>query len=77
MSFKLPHILSRVAVATAGVLAPVAAFAQEAAPAVPVPDKADTVFMFVATLCILPMILLIRSHSLHSGKDAAAHAVMD
>ena len=57
MSFKLPHILSRVAVATAGVLAPVAAFAQEAAPAVPVPDKADTVFMFVATLLVFFMLI--------------------
>jgi Amt family ammonium transporter len=54
MSFKLPHILSRVAVATAGVLAPVAAFAQEAAP---VPDKADTVFMFVATLLVFFMLI--------------------
>jgi Amt family ammonium transporter len=57
MSFKLPHILSRVAVATAGVLAPVAAFAQEAAPAAPVPDKADTVFMFVATLLVFFMLI--------------------
>jgi len=57
MSFKLPHILSRVAVATAGLLAPVAAFAQEVAPAVPVPDKADTVFMFVATLLVFFMLI--------------------
>ena len=57
MSFKLPHILSRVAVATAGMLAPVAAFAQEAAPAAPVPDKADTVFMFVATLLVFFMLI--------------------
>ena len=57
MSFKLPHILSRVAVATAGVLAPVAAFAQETAPAAPVPDKADTVFMFVATLLVFFMLI--------------------
>jgi len=56
-SFKLPHILSRVAAATAGVLAPVAAFAQEAAPAAPVPDKADTVFMFVATLLVFFMLI--------------------
>ncbi|MGN6579937.1 MAG: DHA2 family efflux MFS transporter permease subunit [Bordetella sp.] len=34
-------------------------------------------FMFVATLCIVPMIFLIRSHGVHGGKDAAAHAVMD
>ena len=56
-SFKLPHILSRVAAATAGVLVPVAAFAQEAAPAAPVPDKADTVFMFVATLLVFFMLI--------------------
>ena len=57
MSFKLFHTLSRVAAATAGVLAPVAAFAQEAAPAAPVPDKADTVFMFVATLLVFFMLI--------------------
>lgn len=33
--------------------------------------------MFIATLCILPLLLLIRSHGDNPGKDAAAHAVMD
>ena len=53
-SFKLSHTLSRVAAATTAVFAPVVAFAQEAAPAAteaaaaaPVPDKADTAFMFL------------------------------
>jgi Amt family ammonium transporter len=62
--FKLTHILSRVAAATTAALAPVVAFAQEAAPAAteaaaaaPVPDKADTVFMYVTTLLVLFMLI--------------------
>lgn len=41
-------------------LAPVVAFAQEAAPAAaatPVPDKADTTFMFLSTLLVLFMLI--------------------
>ncbi|WP_411037427.1 ammonium transporter [Shinella sp. BYT-45] len=63
-SFKLSHTFSRVAAATAGALAPAVAFAQEAAPAAteaaaaaPVPDKADTVFMYVTTLLVLFMLI--------------------
>jgi Amt family ammonium transporter len=63
-SFKLSHTLSRVAAATTAMLAPVVAFAQETAPAAteavaaaPVPDKADTVFMYVTTLLVLFMLI--------------------
>ncbi len=63
-SFKLSHTLARVAAATTAVLAPVVAFAQETAPAAteavaaaPVPDKADTVFMFVSTLLVFFMLI--------------------
>jgi Amt family ammonium transporter len=44
----------------AAMLAPVVAFAQEAAPAAaatPVPDKADTTFMFLSTLLVLFMLI--------------------
>jgi Amt family ammonium transporter len=63
-SLTSSHYLSRVAAATAAVLAPAVAFAQEAAPAAaeavaaaPVPDKADTVFMYVTTLLVLMMLI--------------------
>ena len=63
-SFKLSHTLSRVAAATTAVFAPVVAFAQEAAPAAteaaaaaPVPDKADTAFMFLSTLLVFFMLI--------------------
>ena len=63
-SFTLSQTLSRVAAATTAVLFPVVAFAQEAAPAAaeaaaaaPVPDKADTAFMFLATLLVFFMLI--------------------
>jgi Amt family ammonium transporter len=63
-SFKPSHTLARVAAATTALLAPVVAFAQETAPAAteavaaaPVPDKADTAFMYVATILVLFMIV--------------------
>ncbi|MGD9478971.1 ammonium transporter [Shinella sp. G-2] len=60
-SFKLSHTLPRMAAAATAVLAPAVAFAQEAAPAAaaaaPVPDKADTVFMFVSTLLVFFMLI--------------------
>ena len=63
-SFKFSHTLSCLAAAGAAVLAPVVAFAQEAAPAAteavaaaPVPDKADTTFMFLSTLLVFFMLI--------------------
>jgi ammonium transporter, Amt family len=63
-SFKLTHSLSRMAAAMTAVLAPVVAFAQETAPAAteaaaaaPVPDKADTAFMYLATILVLFMLV--------------------
>ncbi|MCO5733510.1 ammonium transporter [Rhizobium sp. SSA_523] len=63
MSFsKLTSMAGRLAAGSAALLAPAIAFAQEAAPAAaaaaaaaPVPDKADTAFMFLATLLVLFM----------------------
>ncbi|TNM60902.1 ammonium transporter [Aliirhizobium smilacinae] len=56
--------LGRMGAAAAALFAPVAAFAQtaaapaaEAAAAAPVPDKADTAFMFVCTLLVFFMIM--------------------
>ena len=66
MSFsKLSPSLSRVAAASALLLAPVVAFAQEAAPAAaeavaavaPVPNKGDTAFMFLSTILVLFMLV--------------------
>ncbi|WP_160007840.1 ammonium transporter [Rhizobium sp. 18055] len=61
---KFSPTLARFATASAALLAPVVAFAQDAAttaaPAVaatPVPDKGDTAFMFISTLLVLFMIL--------------------
>jgi len=63
-SFNLSTSLRRVGATAAALLAPVVAFAQEAAPAAaeaaaatPVPDKADTTFMFVSTLLVLFMLI--------------------
>ncbi|ASY64595.1 Ammonium transporter [Sinorhizobium sojae CCBAU 05684] len=63
-SFNLSTSLRRVGAIAAALLAPVVAFAQEAAPAAaeaaaaaPVPDKADTTFMFVSTLLVLFMLI--------------------
>lgn len=63
-AFTLTRILPRAAVAAAALLAPAAAFAQETAPAAtqaaaaaPVPDKADTAFMFLATLLVFFMLI--------------------
>ena len=68
MSFsKFSSAFGALGVATAGALAPVIAFAQEAAPAAaeaaaaaataPVPDKGDTAFMFLCTLLVLFMLM--------------------
>ncbi|MBP2237652.1 Amt family ammonium transporter [Sinorhizobium kostiense] len=63
-SFNLSTSLRRVGATAAALLAPVVAFAQEAAPAAaeaaaatPVPDKADTTFMFISTLLVLFMLI--------------------
>ena len=65
MSFaNLNSNLVRLGAASAAMLAPVVAFAQEAAPAAaeaaaaaPVPDKGDTAFMFVCTILVLFMLI--------------------
>jgi ammonium transporter, Amt family len=65
MSFaKLNSNLVRLGAASAALLAPVVAFAQEAAPAAaeavaaaPVPDKGDTAFMFLCTILVLFMLI--------------------
>ncbi|GEO85848.1 MULTISPECIES: ammonium transporter [Alphaproteobacteria] len=65
MSFsKFSSAFGALGVATAGVLTPVIAFAQEAAPAAaeavaaaPVPDKGDTAFMFLCTILVLFMLV--------------------
>jgi ammonium transporter, Amt family len=56
-SFNLSTSLRRVGATAAALLAPVVAFAQEAAPATPVPDKGDTTFMFISTLLVLFMLI--------------------
>lgn len=63
-SSKLSISLARIGTASAALLAPVVAFAQEAAPAAaaataaaPVPDKADTAFMFFSTLLVFFMLI--------------------
>ncbi|KQS83911.1 MULTISPECIES: ammonium transporter [unclassified Rhizobium] len=66
-SFKLSTSLGRLGATAAAVLAPVVAFAQEAAPAAteaaaaaaaaPVPNKGDTAFMFVCTILVLFMLV--------------------
>ena len=57
-------MLSRAGAFSAALLAPVMALAQEAAPAAaqaaaaaPVPDKADTAFMFLSTLLVFFMLI--------------------
>ncbi|KPF57983.1 ammonium transporter [Rhizobium sp. AAP116] len=65
MSFaNLNSNLVRLGAASAALLAPVVAFAQEAAPAAaeavaaaPVPDKGDTAFMFLCTILVLFMLI--------------------
>ncbi|MDI6837483.1 MAG: ammonium transporter [Rhizobiaceae bacterium] len=65
MSFnKFSSACARIGLGAAALLAPVVAFAQEAAPAVaeaaaaaPVPNKGDTAFMFLSTLLVLFMII--------------------
>lgn len=65
MSFaKLNSNLMRLGAASAALLAPVVAFAQEAAPAAaeavaaaPVPNKGDTAFMFLCTILVLFMLI--------------------
>ncbi|MGU4174373.1 ammonium transporter, partial [Pseudomonas aeruginosa] len=53
--------LGKLGAAAAALMAPAIAFAQDAAPAVaaaaPVPEKADTAFMYVATILVLLMII--------------------
>lgn len=53
--------LGKLGAAAAALMAPAIAFAQDAAPAVaaaaPVPEKADTAFMYVATILVLFMIV--------------------
>ncbi|NRP16985.1 Ammonia channel [Ensifer adhaerens] len=63
-SSKLSTSLVRIGAASAALLSPVVAFAQEAAPAAaaataaaPVPDKADTAFMFISTLLVFFMLI--------------------
>ena len=59
-SSKFFNAFSCVAAGTAAILAPAIAFAQEAAPAAtaaPLPEKADTVFMFLATLLVFFMLI--------------------
>ncbi|WP_313612266.1 ammonium transporter [Agrobacterium sp.] len=65
MSFsRISTSLGRLGAGTAALLAPAVAFAQEAAApaaeaaaAAPVPDKADTTFMFLATILVLFMLV--------------------
>ncbi|MGI2034783.1 ammonium transporter [Rhizobium panacihumi] len=64
MSFTKFSTLGRVGAAAAALFAPAVAFAQEAAApaaaaaaATPVPDKADTAFMFISTLLVFFMIM--------------------
>ncbi len=61
---KLNSNLMRLGAASAAMLAPVVAFAQEAAPAAaeavaaaPVPNKGDTAFMFLCTILVLFMLI--------------------
>ena len=52
--------LGKLGAAAAALMAPAIAFAQDAAPAAaaaPVPEKADTAFMYVATILVLFMII--------------------
>ncbi|ATN36468.1 ammonia channel protein [Rhizobium sp. ACO-34A] len=65
MSFtKFSSTFARIGAASAALLAPAVAFAQEAAPAAaeaaaaaPVPDKGDTAFMFLCTILVLFMLV--------------------
>ena len=62
MSFsKFPSMLGRLGAASAALLAPAVAFAQDAAPAAaaaaPTPDKGDTAFMFLCTILVLFMLM--------------------
>ncbi|MCM2396459.1 ammonium transporter [Rhizobium sp. S95] len=65
MSFtKFSSTFARIGAASAALLAPAIAFAQEAAPAAaeaaaaaPVPDKGDTAFMFLCTILVLFMLV--------------------
>ncbi len=61
---KISSTYARLAAASAALLAPVVAFAQDAATtaapaaaAAPVPDKGDTAFMFVSTILVLFMLV--------------------
>ncbi|MBX5158279.1 MULTISPECIES: ammonium transporter [unclassified Rhizobium] len=57
---KFSSTFARICAASAALLAPAVAFAQEAAPAAaaaPVPDKGDTAFMFISTILVLFMLV--------------------
>lgn len=63
-SFKISTLLAGVGAATVATLAPLVAFAQEAvapaaevAAAAPLPEKADTAFMYIATILVLFMVV--------------------
>ena len=59
-AFTFTRILPRMAAGATAALLPVIAFAQETAPAAaaaPVPDKADTAFMFLSTLLVFFMLI--------------------
>jgi ammonium transporter, Amt family len=63
-SSKFVSTFGRLSASAVALLAPVVAFAQDAAPAAataaaaaPVPDKGDTAFMFISTLLVLFMII--------------------
>ncbi|MGX5667200.1 ammonium transporter [Rhizobium daejeonense] len=63
-STKFSSTFARIGAASAALLAPAVAFAQEAAPAAaeaaaaaPVPDKGDTAFMFLCTILVLFMLV--------------------
>ncbi|MCC2612460.1 ammonium transporter [Neorhizobium petrolearium] len=64
MQFNKISMIGRMGAAVGALLAPVVAFAQEAAPAAaeaaaaaPVPNKGDTAFMFISTLLVLFMLM--------------------
>lgn len=60
MQFNKFSTLGKLGAGAAALMAPAIAFAQDAAPAAaaaPVPEKADTAFMYVATILVLFMII--------------------
>ena len=59
--FRFSALVARLAAATAGLVLPAAAWAQDAAAAapaaVPVPDKGDTTWMLLSSVLVLLMIV--------------------